>query len=69
MLSKLLRRALLLSALPCLTACAIPTAVVTDKGCSWTTNITRSQKDTPQTQREVIGHNAARKSVCDLAKV
>lgn len=65
MFAKLKRLAPLLIVSLSVSACATNGVdVPTDTGCKWSKPITWSEKDTPQTSKEVRAHNAARVAVC-----
>jgi len=55
----------LLSALLTLVACETTTQVAgTSAACSAIAPITYSSRDTPETQRQIVGHNAAFATLC-----
>ena len=63
---KLLKRAALLSAVLIVTGCQkmTPTAGISSAVCLAFAPITYSRTDTIETQRQVIGHNAAFAEMC-----
>ena len=59
------RRLWLLAALPLLQACATTTPIsVTDTSCLAYEPIRYSRKDTEQTRRQIVQHNAAWDALC-----
>ena len=62
-LKKLKPLAALLISFP-LTACATNIFATTDSACKSFKTISASVQDTPQTKRQVIGHNRAYDAIC-----
>ncbi len=65
---KLLKRAALLSAILIVTGCQkmTPTAGISSAVCLAFAPITYSSRDTPETKREIVGHNAALAALCPI---
>ena len=54
----------LLSALLTLVACETTQTAGTNAACSAIAPITYSSRDTPETQRQIVGHNSALATLC-----
>ena len=56
----------MLSALLTLTACETTQTAGTNAACFALAPITYSSRDTPETQRQIVGHNAALAALCPI---